>query len=68
MITSDSPLALGGEVELNVKMKPLPGVQTWVVRVTELARPIGRSQLEKSFDQRQATTKATLEVDARRDG
>ena len=49
-------------------MKPLPGVQMWVVRVTELAEPIAKSQLEKSFDQRQATTKATLEVDARRDG
>jgi hypothetical protein len=43
-------------------------VQTWVVRVTELAKPITKSQLEKSFDQRQAATKAVLEADARRDG
>jgi hypothetical protein len=43
-------------------------VQTWVVRVTELAQPIDTTQLEKSFDQRQAATKAILEADARRDG
>lgn len=114
-ITGDFPLQLNGEVELKVKMKPLPGVQTWVVRVTELAEPIlvvdemlkgpfakfrhehrfaptdsggtlltdhiewvlpggiaakaiepiAKSQLEKSFDQRQAATKAILEADAR---
>ena len=38
-ITGDFPLQLNGEVELKVKMAPLPGVQTWVVRVTELAEP-----------------------------
>ena len=39
-ITGDFPLQLNGEVELKVKMKTLPGTQTWVVRVTELAEPI----------------------------
>ncbi len=39
-ITGEFPLVLGGEVVLQVKMKPLPGVQTWRVRVTELAEPI----------------------------
>ena len=43
-------------------------MQTWVVHVTELAEPITKSQLKKSFDQRQAATKAILEADARRDG
>lgn len=38
-IIGEFPLVVGGEVELNVKMKPLPGVQNWRVRVTELAEP-----------------------------
>ena len=117
-ITGEFPLVLGGEVVLQVKMKPLPGVQTWRVRVTELAEPIlvvdemlkgqfakfrhehrfaptesggtlltdhiewvlpggfaakaiepiAKAQLEKSFNQRQAATKAILEADARLDG
>ena len=35
-ITGEFPLVEGGEVELKVKMKPMPGTQTWLVRVTEL--------------------------------
>ena len=39
-IIGEFPLVEGGEVELKVKMKPLPGTQTWRVRVTELAEPV----------------------------
>ena len=39
-IIGEFPLVLGGEVELQVKMKPMRGVQTWRVRVTELTEPI----------------------------
>lgn len=39
-IIGEFPLVEGGEVELKVKMKPVPGTQTWLVRVTELAEPV----------------------------
>jgi len=38
-IIGEFPLVEGGEVELKVKMKPLPGVQTWLVRLTEVVEP-----------------------------
>ncbi len=38
-IIGEFPLVEGGEVELKVKLKPLPGVQTWRGRVTELVEP-----------------------------
>lgn len=114
-IIGDFPLDQGDEVELHVKMAPLPGTQVWRVRITELAaptlvvdelikgpfaqfrhehrfapngsggttltdhvewklpggfaakaiEPIAKSQLEKSFAQRQAATKRILEEEAR---
>ena len=114
-IIGDFPLSEGDEVELNVRMKPLPGVQNWRVRITEVAEPvlvvdellkgpfarfrhehrfapngsggtiltdhvdwklpggiaakaiepIAKAQLEKSFTQRQATTKRILEDEAK---
>jgi len=39
-IIGEFPLSEGGEVELKVKMKPLPGTQTWRVRVTEVVDPV----------------------------
>ncbi len=39
-IVGDFPLSEGDEVELNVRMKPLPGVQNWRVRITEVAEPV----------------------------
>ncbi len=39
-IVGEFPLSEGGEVELNVRMKPLPGVQNWRVRITEVAEPV----------------------------
>ena len=38
-IIGDFPLDQGDEVELHVKMAPLPGVQVWRVRITELVHP-----------------------------
>lgn len=38
-IIGEFPLVEGGEVELKVKMKPLPGVQIWLIHVTELVEP-----------------------------
>ena len=39
-IIGEFPLAEGDEVELHVRMKPLPGVQEWRVRITEVAEPV----------------------------
>jgi ligand-binding SRPBCC domain-containing protein len=113
-VEGDFPLVEGAEVVLKVKQKPLPTVQTWRVRVTEvvepvlvvdelikgpfasfrhehrfapsasggtvltdhidwvlpggpagrLAAPFAAKLLEKSFTERQATTKRILEEDA----
>ena len=113
-IIGEFPLDQGDEVELHVKMPPLPGTQVWRVRITELVEPtlvvdemlkgpfaqfrhehrfarnasggttltdhvewklpggiaakaiepIAKAQLEKSFNQRQAATKAILEAEA----
>lgn len=113
-IIGEFPLDQGDEVELHVKMPPLPGTQVWRVRITELVEPtlvvdemlkgpfaqfrhehrfarnasggttltdhvewklpggiaakaiepIAKAQLEKSFTQRQAATKAILEAEA----
>ena len=38
-IIGEFPLDQGDEVELHVKMPPLPGVQVWRVRITELVEP-----------------------------
>jgi ligand-binding SRPBCC domain-containing protein len=33
------PLALGGEVRLTMKQRPLPFAQTWVIRIVRLEEP-----------------------------
>lgn len=38
-IEGEFPLVEGAEVVLRVRMKPLPGVQTWRVRITEAVEP-----------------------------
>lgn len=38
-IIGEFPLDQGDEVELHVKMPPLPGTQVWRVRITELVEP-----------------------------
>ena len=38
-IIGEFPLDQGDEVELHVKMAPLPGTQVWRVRITELVEP-----------------------------
>ena len=39
-IEGEFPLVQGAEVVLRVRMKPLPGVQTWRVRITEAVEPV----------------------------
>lgn len=39
-IEGSFPLVQGGEVVLRVRMRPLPGVQEWRVRITEVADPV----------------------------